>query len=93
MTDNCAAVHDAPAHGSVIIKLQRDKDGQFFDLPKGWKFTNNQATAHFAADAMVLKPHRPGKLKLPPAVRQASRLPKNIGQIGLYPRFYLRKQL
>ena len=76
MTDNGAAPHSVPADGSLTIKLQRDKDGQFFELPKGWKFTNGQVTAHFAAGAIVLMPHRPGKLKLPPAARQASDYPK-----------------
>ena len=76
MTDNRAAPHSVPADGSLTIKLQRDKDGQFFDLPQGWRFTNKQATAHLAGAAIVLMPHRPGKLKLPPAARQASDYPK-----------------
>jgi hypothetical protein len=78
MTDNSTAPHSVPADGSVIIKLKRDKDGQFFELPKGWKFTNAQVIAHFAAGAIALKPHRPGKLKLPPAARQASDYPKTL---------------
>ena len=76
MTDNRAAPHSVPADGSATIKLQRDKDGQFFELPKGWNFTNGQVTAHIAGGAIVLKPHRPGKLKLPPSARQASDYPK-----------------
>ena len=76
MTDNGAAPHGVPADGSVNIKLQRDKDGQFFELPKGWKFTNGQVIALFAAGAIVLKPRRPGKLKLPLAARLASDYPK-----------------
>ena len=76
MTDNRTARHSVPADGSLAIKLQRDKDGQFFDLPKGWKFTNNQVTAHLAGAAIVLMPHRPGQLKLPAAARQASDHPK-----------------
>ena len=76
MTDNGAAPHSVSADGSLIIKLQRDKDGQFFDLPKGWKFTNNQVTAHLAGGELVLMPQRPGKLKLPLAARQASDYPK-----------------
>ena len=76
MTDNGAALPSVPADGSVTIKLQRDKDGQFFELPKGWKFTNNQVTAHLAGGALVLMPQRPGKLKLPAAARQASDYPK-----------------
>ena len=78
MTDNSAAPHSVPADGSLTIKLQRDKDGQFFDLPKGWKFTNGQVTAHLAGGALVLMPHRPGKLKLPPAARLASDYPKTL---------------
>ena len=78
MTDNGAAMHDVQADGSLTIKLQRDKDGQFFDLPKGWKFTNNQVTAHLAGGAIVLMPHRPGQLKLPPAARLASDYPKTL---------------
>ena len=80
MTDNRAAPQSVPADGSLTIKLQRDKDGQFFDLPKGWKFTNNQVTAHLAGAALVLMPHRPGKLKLPPAARLASDYPKKSSQ-------------
>ena len=76
MTDNGAAAHSTPTDGSLAIKLQRDKDGQFFELPKGWKFTNNQVTAHLAGGALVLMPHRPGQLKLPAAARQASDYPK-----------------
>ena len=76
MTDNRTARPGVPTDGSLTIKLQRDKDGQFFELPKGWKFTNGQVTAHFAGGAIVLMPHRPGKLKLPPAARQASDYPK-----------------
>ena len=76
MTDNSAAPHSVPVDGSLTIKLQRDKDGQFFDLPKGWKFTNKQATAHLAGSALVLMSQRPGQLKLPQAARQASDYPK-----------------
>jgi hypothetical protein len=59
MTDNGAVTHSVPADGSLIIKLQRDKDGQFFELPKGWKFTNSQVTAHLTNGAIVLTPVRP----------------------------------
>ena len=76
MTDNSAAPHSVPADGSLTIKLQRDKDGQFFDLPQGWRFTNKQATAHLAIGALVPMPHRPGQHKLPQAARQASDYPK-----------------
>ena len=76
MTDDRAAVHSVRADGSVTIKLQRDKDGQFFELPKGWKFTNGQVTAQIACGAIVLMPHRPGKLKLPLAARLTSDYPK-----------------
>lgn len=76
MTNNCAAPQSAPTDGRLAIKLQRDKDGQYFELPKGWKFTNDQVTAHLAGGALVLMPHRPGKLKLPPAARQASDYPR-----------------
>ena len=76
MTDNRAAPHSVPTDGRLAIKLQRDKDGQFFELPEGWKFTNGQVTAHLAGGALVLMPHRPGKLKLPLATRQASDYPK-----------------
>ena len=76
MTDNRAAPHGVPTDGRRTIKLQRDKDGQFFELPKGWKFTNGPVTAHLAAGAIMLMPHRPGQLKLPPATRQASDYPK-----------------
>lgn len=80
MTDNSAAPHSVPADGSLTIKLQRDKDGQFFDLPKGWKFTNGQVTEHLAGGALVLMPQRPGHLKLPAAARQASDYPKTLIQ-------------
>ena len=83
MTDNGAAPHSVPADGSLTIKLQRDKDGQFFELPKGWKFTNDQVTAHLAGGALVLMPHRPGKLKLPSAARQASDYPKKSIKISV----------
>lgn len=76
MTDNGAAPQSVPAGGSLAIQLQRDKDGQFFDLPKGWKFINNQVTAHLTEGALVLMPHRPNKLKLPPTARQASDYPE-----------------
>lgn len=56
MTDNAAASHDVPADGRIAIKLQRDKDGQFFELPTGWKFTNNKVTSHQAESALVLQP-------------------------------------
>ena len=76
MTDNGVAPYSVPADGSLTIKLRRDKEGQFFDLPKGWKFTNGQVTAHVAEGAIVLMPVRPGKLKLQLAARQASDYPK-----------------
>ena len=75
MTDH-AASHDVPADGRIAIKLQRDKDGQFFELPTGWKFTNNKVTAHQAESALVLTPVRPGRLKLPQTARHASEYPK-----------------
>lgn len=76
MTDNAAASHDMPADGRLTIKLRRDKDGQFFELPTGWKFTNNKVTAHQAEAALVLTPVRPGRLKLPQTARQAPDYPK-----------------
>lgn len=76
MTDNAPALHDVPADGHIAIKLQRDKHGQFFELPTGWKFTNNKVTAHKTESALVLTPVRPGKLKLPQTARQAADYPK-----------------
>jgi hypothetical protein len=82
MTEKNAAPHQGLTDGRVAIKLQRDKDGQFFELPKGWKFTNGQVTAHFAACAIVLKQNRPGKLKLPVVARRASDYPKkSVGKL------------
>jgi len=82
MTDNGAAPPSVPSDGRLNIKLQRDKDGQFFELPRGRKFTNGQVTAHFAEGAIVLKQHRPSKLKLPSAERQASDYPKKSVKIS-----------
>lgn len=76
MTDKAATSHDVQADEHIAIKLQRDKDGQFFELPTGWKFTNNAVTAHRAHSALVLTPVRPGRLKLPQTARQASDYPK-----------------
>jgi len=80
MTDKATAPRDAPADGRIAIKLQRDKDGQFFDLPKGWKFTTNKATIHQVEGGLVLLPVRPGKLKLPQTARQASDYPKTTAK-------------
>ena len=76
MTDKTTPSNHVPADGRIAIKLQRDKDGQFFNLPKGWKFTNNKVTAHKTEGALVMMPVRPGKLKLPQTARQASDYPK-----------------
>jgi hypothetical protein len=75
MTDS-AISQRVPDDGRIAIKLQRDKDGQFFELPAGWKFTNSRVTGHLAGSSVVLTPVRPGKLKLPSAARQASDYPK-----------------
>lgn len=80
MTDKATAPRDALADGRIAIKLQRDKDGQFFDLPKGWKFTNNKVTAHKTEGAVVLMPVRPGKLKLPQTARHTSDYPKTTAK-------------
>lgn len=76
MTDNAAASHDVPADGRIVIKLQRNKEGPYFELPTGWKFTNSKVTGHQAESALVLTPVRPGRLKLPQTARQASDYPK-----------------
>jgi virulence-associated protein VagC len=65
MTDNAPALHDVPADERLAIKLQRDKHGQSFELPTGWKFTNNKVTVHKAESALVLAPGRHGKPRLP----------------------------
>ena len=65
-----------PRDERLAIKLQRDKDGQFFELPTGWKFTKNKVTFHKAESALVLTPVRLGKLKLPQTARQAADYPK-----------------
>ena len=75
MTDS-AASQRVPGDGRIAIKLQRDKDGQFFEVPAGWKFTSSRVTGHLAGSSIELMPVRPGKLKLPPAARQASDYPK-----------------
>ena len=71
MTKSSVASPDLPEVG-IPIKLQRDKDGQFFDLPKGWKFTNNKATVHKVESGLVLMTVRPGKLKSPQSREQAA---------------------
>ncbi|MEO6322374.1 MAG: hypothetical protein ABIR56_16940 [Polaromonas sp.] len=71
MTKSSVALPKLPG-GGIPIKLQRDKDGQFFDLPKGWKFTNNKATIHKVEGGLVLMPVRPGKLKSPQPRKQAA---------------------
>ena len=75
MTDD-TSLPGGPRDGHIAIKLQRDKDGQFFELPTGWKFTNNKVAFHKTESALVLTPVRPGKLKLPQTVRQAADYPK-----------------
>jgi virulence-associated protein VagC len=75
LTDNHAS-QGVTADGRIAIKLQRDKESQFFELPEAWKFTNSQVTAQLAGGALVLTPRHPGKLKLPQAARQASDYPK-----------------
>jgi hypothetical protein len=64
--------------GGIAINLQSDKDGQFFDLSQGWKFTNGQAGILQAGCALVLMPVRPGKLKHPQTARKASNHPKKL---------------
>ena len=76
MTDIGAASQSVAGDGCIAIKLQRDKGGQFVELPKGWKFTNGRVTLQLARGAIVLEPDRPGKLKLPLAARQALDYPK-----------------
>ncbi|MEO8020336.1 hypothetical protein [Polaromonas sp.] len=80
MTDKADVPRDAPVDGRIAIKLQRDKDGQFLNLPKGWKFTNNKVTAHKTEAALVLMSVRPGKLKRPQMSRQASDYPKTTAK-------------
>ena len=75
MTDD-TSLPGGPRDGHIAIKLQRNKDGQFFELPTGWKFTNNKVNFYKAESALVLTPVRPGKLKLPQTVRQAADYPK-----------------
>lgn len=75
MTKSPAGLQDLP-DGRIAIKLQRDKDGQFFNLPKGWKFTTNKATIHQVEGGWVLMPVRPGKLKLPQPIKKAADYPK-----------------
>lgn len=75
MTDD-TSLPGGPRDERIAIKLQRDKDGQFFELPTGWKFTNNKVSSHKAESALVLTPVRPGKLKLPQTARQAADYPK-----------------
>jgi len=71
MTKSAVTLPDLP-EGGIPIKLQRDKDGQFFDLPKGWKFTNNKATLHKVESGLLLMPVRPGKLKNPQPRKQSA---------------------
>ena len=71
MTESSVALPDSREVG-IPIELQRDKDGQFFDLPRGWKFTNNKATVHKVEGGLVLMPVRPGKLKSPQSRTQAA---------------------
>ena len=52
MTDD-TSLPGGPRDGHIAIKLQRDKDGQFFELPTGWKFTNNKVTFGKAESALV----------------------------------------
>ena len=52
MTDD-TSLPGGPRDGQIAIKLQRDKDGQFFELPTGWKFTNNKVTFGKAESALV----------------------------------------
>lgn len=80
MTDKTTPSNHVPADGRIAIKLQRDEEGQFFNLPKGWRFTNNKVTFHKTEGALVMMPVRPGKLKLPQAVRQASDYPKTTAK-------------
>ena len=70
MTKAAATALATPREG-IPIHLQRDKDGQFFDLPKGWKFTNNKVTIRKVDGGLMLTPVKPGKLKLPQANKQA----------------------
>ena len=75
MTKAAATALATPREG-IPIQLQRDKDGQFFDLPKGWKFTNSRVTIRKVAGGLMLMPVKPGKLKLPQANKQALDYPK-----------------
>ena len=75
MTDDTSLPGD-PRDGHIAIKLRLDKDGQFFELPTGWKFTDNKVTFHKAQSALVLTPVRLGKLKLLQTARQAADYPK-----------------
>lgn len=61
---------------AIPLQLQRDKDGQFFDLPKNWKFTNGKVTLSKVAGGLMLTPVKPGKLKLPQSVKQPLDYPK-----------------
>ena len=76
MTDKTTPSNHVPADGRIAIKLQRDKSGQFFDLPTGWKFTNDKVTPHKTEGALVLMPVRSGKLKLPQPIKKATDYPK-----------------
>ena len=75
MTKAAATALATPREG-IPIQLQRDKDGQFFDLPKGWKFTNSRVTIRKVAGGLMLMPVKPGKLKLPQASKQPLDYPK-----------------
>ena len=61
---------------AIPLQLKRDKDGQFFDLPKGWKFTNGKVTLGKVAGGLMLTSIKPGKLKLPQAVKRPLDYPK-----------------
>lgn len=71
--------------GAIPLQLQRDKDGQFFDLPKGWKFTNGKVTLSKVAGGLMLTPVRPGKLKLPQSAKQPLDYPKQAKNSQKYP--------
>ena len=58
------------------LELQRDREGQFFNFPEGWKFTNGKVIICKVAGGLLLTPVKPGKLKLPQASRQPMDYPK-----------------
>ena len=64
MTKAAATALATPREG-IPIQLQRDKDGQFFDLPKGWKFTNNKVTIRKVDGGLMLTPVKPASSNCP----------------------------